>query len=75
MARRQYRDMYRESVTYEQAVTKLREAGEEAAANELEAYYAADGTRRGWDEFASKGAIHAKYPHARRIIWPITYND
>jgi hypothetical protein len=72
---RQYRDLYREPVTHEQAVSKLREAGEEAAADELEAYYAADGTRRGWDEFASKGSFHAKYPQARRIIWPNTYND
>lgn len=71
----QYRDMYRESVTHAEAVRRLREVGEHQAANELEDFRATDGTRRGWDEFASQDQFYEKYPGARSIIWPDEYQD
>ncbi|MFD0673490.1 hypothetical protein [Cohnella sp. GCM10027633] len=72
---RQYREEYREVVPHEEAVRRLRYAGYNASADELETWYAGDGTRRGWDEFASKGHFHIKYPYARRVIWPQAYGN
>lgn len=72
---RQYKELYKEAVSFDEAVRRLRDAGEDEAADALESFYAVDGTRRGWDEMVSKGQFHRTYPNARSTIWPNTYND
>jgi hypothetical protein len=71
----QYRELYKKPVEHTEAIKKLRSAGMTEAADALSAYYAADGTRRGWDEVVEKGNMYKDYPHARSIIWPETYGE
>lgn len=71
----QYRELYKESVSHQEAVKRLRVAGMNEAADALSNYYASDGTRRGWDEVIEKGYLYKEYPKARTVIWPETYGD
>jgi hypothetical protein len=71
----QYQEVDREKVSHDEAIQRLHIEGFDEAADELDNWFASDGTRRGWDEFASKGNFHNKYPYARRVIWPRTYEN
>ncbi len=71
----QYRELYKKPVSFSDALQILRDSGENNAAETLESFFAVDGTRRGWDEYVSKGSFFEEFPKVRSIIWPETFSE
>jgi hypothetical protein len=70
----EYKQLYK-SVTFTDAVKKLREAGMDDAADALEGFSAEDNSVRGWDEKIERGDLYRRFPKAREVIWPEEYGN